>query len=235
MTNLIFKKESKGYVSEFKVNGPFNIHLEKSKPGKIYFKQRGSDQGEYDIIKAADYSSRDLIIDDDYSSPVGLYPKWIKIESEVKPSVAVVSSNAEVEVLTQEEAENNTGSAVKEGDVLYYTMVDISASGLLNIVSLKNPGNLLAGITQLAVSNCMNENSGNSYFNQFWDSWTVNENYNNIKNGSLLAESIVAVKFTVGADNKDLIAVSNSDKDITDSEKYFTQITQEEYENIFNS
>lgn len=101
MTNLIFKKESKGYVSEFKVNGPFNIHLEKSKPGKIYFKQRGSDQGEYDIIKAADYSSRDLIIDDDYSSPVGLYPKWIRIESEVEPSVAVVSSNAEVEVLTQ--------------------------------------------------------------------------------------------------------------------------------------
>jgi len=232
MTNLIFKKESKGYVSEFKVNGPFNIHLEKSKPGKIYFKQRGSDQGEYDIIKAADYSSRDLIIDDDYSSPVGLYPKYIKIESEVKPSVAVVSSNAEVEVLTQEEAENNTGSAVKEGDVLYYRRSEDTPT-FNDIVSLKNPDNLLAGITQLAVGSCISGSSGNSYFNQFWDSWTVGGNC--IEDGSLIVEGIVAVKFTVGADNKDLIAVSNSDKGITDSEKYFTQITQEEYENIFNS
>lgn len=129
--------------------------------------------------------------------------------------------------------ENNTGSAVKEGDVLYYTMVDTTVNGLLNIVSSKNSGNLLAGITQLAVSNCMNENSGNSYFNQFWDSWTLNQ-HNTIKNGSLIAENIAAVKFTVGADNKDLIAVSNSDKDITNSERYFTQITEEEYNNIFN-
>ena len=223
MTNLIFKKESKGYVSEFKVNGPFNIHLEKSKPGKIYFKQRGSDQGEYDIIKAADYSSRDLIIDDDYSSPVGLYPKWIKVESEVKPSVAVVSSNAEVEVLTRE--------VVKEGDVLYYRRV--TPGNYKDLISIAKPGNLVTGITQLAVAACINENSGNSYFNQFWDSWTVSES-DAIKNGSLLAEDITAVKFTVDAKGRDLLTVIWEEYGFKRDDQYI-QITQAEYENIFNS
>lgn len=101
MTKLIFNKESRLYVSEFKVNGPFNIHLERIKPGVIRFKQRSSDEGSYDTIRDANYANADSIIDDGYASPISVYPMYIKIESEVKPSVAVVSSNAEVEVLTQ--------------------------------------------------------------------------------------------------------------------------------------
>lgn len=233
MTNLIFKKESKGYVSEFKVNGPFNIHLEKSKPGKIYFKQRGSDQGEYDIIKAADYSSRDLIIDDDYSSPVGLYPKYIKIESEVKPSVAVVSSNAEVEVLTQQEAENNTGSAVKEGDVLYYSC----PSTYVNTDSLKDLIKIKDNIVTVAVARAENPNTGSqtpiqSFINGENLEWTENATYGyvTVATSDYSSLDIIGFSFKVGSDLKTALDIVG-----TPIGGEITQITQEEYENIFNS
>ena len=233
MTNLIFKKESKGYVSEFKVNGPFNIHLEKSKPGKIYFKQRGSDQGEYDIIKAADYSSRDLIIDDDYSSPVGLYPKWIKIESEVKPSVAVVSSNAEVEVLTQQEAENNTGSAVKEGDVLYYSC----PSTVANTDPLKDLIKIKDNIVTVAAANAENPNTGSqtpiqSFINGENLEWTENATYGyvTVATSDYSSLDIIGFSFKVGSDLKTALDIVG-----TPIGGEITQITQEEYENIFNS
>lgn len=142
-----------------------------------------------------------------------------------------------IEVLELEEKddsiENNTGSAIKEGDVLYYRQVNSEDHS--NLISSVNSNNTITGITQLAVYRSKNPTSLNTYGNEYWDEWNVSNNI--IYKGSttaIMAQEISGVKFTVGADNKDLIAVSNSDKDITDSEKYFTQITEEEYNNIFN-
>ena len=88
---LTFGKEGNWYVSEFEVTSDFNLHIEKEPKGDFYLYQRTSGL-KYDLIKNFGYNKGgDNIIDVDFTALI--YPKWIKVKSAVKPTVAVVTVN----------------------------------------------------------------------------------------------------------------------------------------------
>lgn len=86
---LNFVKEGTKYVATFNATSNFNLHIEKEHNGFLFVSQRTSSQGEYDSINGADFSKVDKVIDFDFSGIV--YPKSIKIESEIEPTMAVVT------------------------------------------------------------------------------------------------------------------------------------------------
>ena len=89
---LTFEKQDNFYVSEFQITSDANLHIEKS-TGKLQLFQRTIGAGDYAEIKnfdTSDYDS-DKIIDIDLQALV--YPKWIKVKSAVKPTVAIVTVN----------------------------------------------------------------------------------------------------------------------------------------------
>ena len=94
MTELVFVKQGSKYVSEFEVTKDFNLHIERGKGGILYLQQRTTDVGMYDSVNNADFAPMDLIVDYDFSSLV--YPKYIKVVSEVEPSYAAITTDGEV-------------------------------------------------------------------------------------------------------------------------------------------
>lgn len=92
---LTFEKQNNFYVSEFQITSDANLHIEKS-TGKLQLFQRTIGAGDYAEIKdfdTSDYDS-DKIIDIDFQALV--YPKWIKIKSAVKPLIATITTDGEV-------------------------------------------------------------------------------------------------------------------------------------------
>lgn len=87
---LSFVKNEKVFVAEFEVTGDFNLHIEKPS-GKVVVYQRTAG-GKYS--KVLGFSGNygfydDKVIDYDFTALV--YPKSIKIECEVEPTLAVVT------------------------------------------------------------------------------------------------------------------------------------------------
>ena len=70
------------------------LHLERDKGGFLFLYQRSSDGGSYDSVGDAKFAPHDSIIDYDCTALV--YPKFIKIVSEVEPTYAAVVSDGEV-------------------------------------------------------------------------------------------------------------------------------------------
>lgn len=94
---LIFNQVDNQYVVEFKVEDDFNLHIERVKTGTIRLYQRGSDVGEYKLIAKQGNNTDDLIID---SNVVGVIcPMYFKIESYTEPTLAVVTSKGNVELI----------------------------------------------------------------------------------------------------------------------------------------
>lgn len=92
---LTFEKIGDWYISEFEVTSDFNLHIEKEPKGDFYLYQRTSSSGQYDIIEDFGYKKGgDNVIDLDFQALV--YPKWIKIKSAVKPLVATITTDGEV-------------------------------------------------------------------------------------------------------------------------------------------
>ena len=89
---LSFIKSGSKYVCEVQVTSDFNLHIEREDSGFLYVQQRTTFDGEYDSVSGADFSPSDTIIDVDFTALV--YPKWIKIVTEVEPTLAVVTFNA---------------------------------------------------------------------------------------------------------------------------------------------
>lgn len=91
---LQFTKDAHGmWVSEFEVNSDFNLHIERTKGGIISLYQRTTGGG-WDHVDAFEYVRHQASIDFDCSALV--YPKWCKIESEVEPSYAAITTDGEV-------------------------------------------------------------------------------------------------------------------------------------------
>lgn len=88
---ITFTKIDNKYVSEFQVTSDFNLHLERSEGGTLNIEQRTA-QGQYVAIKDAKFPLMDKVIDCDFSALV--YPKYIKIISDINPTLAVVTFNA---------------------------------------------------------------------------------------------------------------------------------------------
>lgn len=83
---LKFNKQGTKYVAEFTATGDFNLHIEREKQGFILVQQRTTTSGKFDSISGGNFSSVDSVIDCDFIGTV--YPKYIKVVSEVLPTFA---------------------------------------------------------------------------------------------------------------------------------------------------
>lgn len=84
---LTFNKEGNRYVAEFQTSSDFALHIEKPE-GSIGIFQKSVEAGEYDFVRSLNVSQYDKVIDVDVVGSV--YPKWIKVESNVMPTMAEV-------------------------------------------------------------------------------------------------------------------------------------------------
>ena len=117
MAELSFTNEGSKYVCEFEVSSDFNLHLERDKGGFLFLYQRSSDGGSYDSVGDAKFAPHDSIIDYDCTALV--YPKFIKVVSEVEPTYGAVISDGEVTEIKAQSKEievTANGTTVVEPD-----------------------------------------------------------------------------------------------------------------------
>ena len=92
--DLNFELQGGYFISEFEVTSDFNLHIEKDPIGEFLVYQRTAG-GQYDLIQNFKKDKgNDSIIDYDFQALV--YPKWIKIKSSVKPIVAAITTDGEI-------------------------------------------------------------------------------------------------------------------------------------------
>lgn len=90
-----FTKNGEKFVSEFTATADFNLHLEGVVEGKVKVYQRSTAEGEYAYVRAATpYPSFSKVYDYDFSALV--YPKYIKVVTDVEPEYAEVVTDGEV-------------------------------------------------------------------------------------------------------------------------------------------
>lgn len=108
---LVFHKENGLYITEFEVTSDFNVHLERSKGGKVSFYQKTTD-GNYDHIEKLS-KNIDKVFDYDFQALV--YPKIIKITSECEFDVSSLTTDGEVtEIKSQSKEVEITSNGVTE-------------------------------------------------------------------------------------------------------------------------
>ena len=97
---LVFKESEQvlsskpAYEVEFEASSDFNIPIERPSDGYFLIFQKSISNGKYvEVNSVYDLESK-TTIDIDFVGAV--YPKWIKIVSEVEPTLAVVTSAGEV-------------------------------------------------------------------------------------------------------------------------------------------
>lgn len=91
---LSFIKTENGYVSEFKVESDFNLHIETEDKGAIELHQTSVEGANYDKVERLNSNYHDRVVDKTIIVP--LPPMWLKITSTSLPTLAVVTSNGEI-------------------------------------------------------------------------------------------------------------------------------------------
>lgn len=91
--NITFNNIDNEYYSEFTVEEDFNVHIEFDYSTPLKFYQKSIDNGDYAEIKGLKIINNKVV---DYDFIGAIYPKYIKIVSEVEPTLAVVTSAGEV-------------------------------------------------------------------------------------------------------------------------------------------
>lgn len=109
---LTFTQENGLYVAEFEATAPFSIHLERPKGGFINMLQRSVDSGTFVAVKNFNPNYNATQVIDADCGQGAVYPKWIRIESAVEPSVAEVTF----------ESESSGGGAGTESTIEYYSI-----------------------------------------------------------------------------------------------------------------
>ena len=90
---LEFTKNQNVWSAEFKAESDFNLHIEGVKEGDVEIYQRGTESGAYSHVRGATpYPSFSNVYDFDFAGVV--YPKYIKVECPVEPTMAIVTYNA---------------------------------------------------------------------------------------------------------------------------------------------
>lgn len=89
MARLDFVKKPKYFVAEVEVSGDFNLHIERKDKGYMHLQVRTSSDGQFDYINGFNVNESDFVIDYDFSALV--YPKTIRIVSEVEPTMAEIT------------------------------------------------------------------------------------------------------------------------------------------------
>lgn len=101
--DLIFTKSETGksWVAEFEATADFNLHIERDKGGNLMLYQR-TNGGGWDIVNDFANPRFGAI---DYDCAALIYPKFIKVVSEVEPTYAAVTSAGEVtEIKSQDKS-----------------------------------------------------------------------------------------------------------------------------------
>ena len=88
---LRFVKVDNMFVAEFEAAGDFNLHIERSEGGLFMVEQRTSSEGKYARVANLCYQGGIEVVDQDFVGAV--YPKYIKVSSEVDPTLAIVTFN----------------------------------------------------------------------------------------------------------------------------------------------
>jgi hypothetical protein len=90
-SSQLFGKEY-GYEAEFEATADFNIHIERVSGGRFLVYQKSVADGGWDIVDGLGHKDHKAVIDLDFTALV--YPKWIKVVSEVEVTMGVVTFNA---------------------------------------------------------------------------------------------------------------------------------------------
>ena len=126
---LNFIKDNNKYVSEFEVSSDFNLHIERNEGGTLYIQQR-TGNGQYDTVKDAVFKLGDSVIDYDFQALV--YPKYIKIVSDINP-IAYITSDGEVTEIKSQTKEvevtaNGTTQVAPDAGYSYLTGVTVKTN-----------------------------------------------------------------------------------------------------------
>jgi hypothetical protein len=132
-----FTKNGEKFVSEFTATADFNLHLEGVVEGKVKVYQRSTAGGEYAYVRAATpYPSFSKVYDYDFSALV--YPKYIKVVTDVEPEYAEVVTDGEVTEIKSQSKEievtsNGTTEVAPDTGFAYLNSVkvktNVSSSG----------------------------------------------------------------------------------------------------------
>lgn len=91
---LEFTKQGDIYVAEFTADAPFSLHVERDSVGYIEMLQNSVTGGKYDTVREFKVNAGDPVFDFDSGDFLGT--KFIRIESEVLPTFAAVTTSGEV-------------------------------------------------------------------------------------------------------------------------------------------
>lgn len=130
MKDIQFTKQGNTYVAEFEVNADFNLHIEKSRSGYLYMRQR-STSGKWDSVRNFQVAENDYIVDYDFTALV--YPKQIRLVSEYAPTMCVLTSDGDViEIKSQskevEITQNGEMSVTPDDGFAYLSSVNVKTN-----------------------------------------------------------------------------------------------------------
>ena len=91
MELTFFKSNTKSWVAEFEVTSDFNLHIEKAERGELRVYQKTAGNKYAEINTPSDLVDN-KVVDCDFSGSV--YPKRIKIVSEIEPTYAEVTARS---------------------------------------------------------------------------------------------------------------------------------------------
>lgn len=120
---LTFTQENGLYVAEFEATAPFSIHLERPRGGFINMLQRSVDSGTFVAVKNFNPNYNATQVIDADCGQGAVYPKWIRLESAVEPSVAEVTF----------EDEQSGGGA---GEIVYVKSENLPQGAALMLLSM---------------------------------------------------------------------------------------------------
>lgn len=114
------------WVAEFEVTKDFNLHLERDTEGRLDIYQRTAG-GDYEYIYDIGYLNKRTVYDNDFQALV--YPKWIKIKSAVKPLIATITTDGEVNEVVYQAKEieiTSNGTTKVTADTGYTALASVN-------------------------------------------------------------------------------------------------------------
>lgn len=162
---LVFKESSQvlsgkpAYEVEFEASSDFSIHIERPEGGRFLVYQKSVANGKYSLVDGVGYQDYKDVFDIDFAGSV--YPKWIKIVSEVEPTYAAIISDGEV---TEIKAQSKVVEITSNGTT---NITPDEGFGYLNSVKVK---------TNVAQSGGGSTSGGGKYGMLFFDIANVSEN-----------------------------------------------------------
>jgi hypothetical protein len=128
---LNFIKDGNVFIAEFEVAGDFNLHVERKERGIFSVYQRTALNGKYAYVEDLGSQTGKGVIEYDFTGVI--YPKMIKIVSEVNPTIAEVTSIGEVTEIKSQSKEvevtaNGTMDITPDAGFAYLNSVKVKTN-----------------------------------------------------------------------------------------------------------